>query len=412
MTTPPNGTSTEEPQASGPAEPGQGPRVTGDQMRDLSRMRRNIGDRHLAGVAGGIARHFDIDPLVVRVALVVMVFFGGSGVLLYGAGWLLIPEEGTRRAIIPLDSRTRNVALWIASGLAALSALGDSVGQWHFPWPVVVIGLIVLFVLSKTQHGRRFGQDWTPEQKREYAEQVKADVHARVDQRIQAKMERINAKIENRYAETDRYLRPPRDPRRRGPVLFGFTLALCALVVGTLITAHLAGAHIVPSAYPASVAAVCGVMLLVSAWYGRGGGLLVVGIAALVATLFASTTGGWTIGRESVHPADAASVSDRYRIGIGEYDLDLSDVQDLSALDGRTIDLVGRVGHLIVTLPATGLDVTAYGQIKGAGETIGFGNSHRDSSTYTLDGGTNVPRLTIDAQLTFGQIEFRTEEKR
>ena len=44
--------------------------------------------------AGGLARHLDIDPIIVRVALVVLVFFGGSGLLLYGAMWLLVPEEG------------------------------------------------------------------------------------------------------------------------------------------------------------------------------------------------------------------------------------------------------------------------------------------------------------------------------
>ncbi len=54
-------------------------------------------DRKVAGVAGGLARHLDIDPLILRVAFVVLVFFGGAGLILYGAGWLLVPEDGAER---------------------------------------------------------------------------------------------------------------------------------------------------------------------------------------------------------------------------------------------------------------------------------------------------------------------------
>ena len=43
------------------------------------------------------ARHLDIDPLILRVAFVVLAFFGGAGLLLYGACWLLVPEDGRDR---------------------------------------------------------------------------------------------------------------------------------------------------------------------------------------------------------------------------------------------------------------------------------------------------------------------------
>jgi phage shock protein PspC (stress-responsive transcriptional regulator) len=413
MTTPPNGTSTEEPQA--PPPPPRGPRVTGEEMRDLARLRRSSYDRKIAGVAGGIARHFDIDPLLVRVALVVLVFFGGGGILLYVAGWLLIPEDDSDRATIPLDDRTRNVALWIAAGLAALSTIGDSVGQWHFPWPLVVVGIIVLVVLSKRQHHRWHG--WAPapgasdEEVRAAARQYAEDVSAHVHERVQAKLDRNQQRLQERLERQYPGYRPPmRDPRRRGPVLFGFTLALGALVVGILATAQLAGADITPSAYPAAVAATCGLMLVVSAWFGRGGGLILVGLVAMVATVAASTTGGWDVGQRTERPLSAAAVHDEYRMGLGEERIDLTGVRDLAALDGRTIHVVGRVGHLVVILPSRGLDVDATAEINGGGEVIGFGSRSDRTSSYTLDGGTDVPHLTIDAELTFGQIELRTEE--
>lgn len=51
--------------------------------------------RILGGVAAGLAEHFDVDVVVVRMVLVGLTLVGFVGVALYLAGWLLIPEEGT-----------------------------------------------------------------------------------------------------------------------------------------------------------------------------------------------------------------------------------------------------------------------------------------------------------------------------
>ena len=66
-------------------------------MRDLTRLRRSTTDKHVAGVAGGLGRHLDIDPIIIRVAFVVLTFFGGAGVLAYGALWLLVPDDEEQR---------------------------------------------------------------------------------------------------------------------------------------------------------------------------------------------------------------------------------------------------------------------------------------------------------------------------
>src|SRR3954453_10374625 len=101
-----------------PPPTAQGPRASGQQARDLGGLRRTTKaspeGRYVAGVSGGLARHFDIDPALVRVLVVVLVFFGGAGLLLYGAGWLFIPEEGSERSTIPLDERSRSLALYVA----------------------------------------------------------------------------------------------------------------------------------------------------------------------------------------------------------------------------------------------------------------------------------------------------------
>ena len=49
----------------------------------MKRLHKSRNDRVLAGVCGGIAEFFGIDPTLVRLAWAVMIFFGGSGLLLY-----------------------------------------------------------------------------------------------------------------------------------------------------------------------------------------------------------------------------------------------------------------------------------------------------------------------------------------
>ncbi len=53
-------------------------------------------DRWFAGVAGGIAQRAGIDPLIVRGIFVVLALLGGPGILLYLAGWLLLPGSNGR----------------------------------------------------------------------------------------------------------------------------------------------------------------------------------------------------------------------------------------------------------------------------------------------------------------------------
>ena len=49
-------------------------------------------NRMLAGVCGGIAEYFSIDPTLIRLAWIVFCALGGSGVLVYIIAALVIPE--------------------------------------------------------------------------------------------------------------------------------------------------------------------------------------------------------------------------------------------------------------------------------------------------------------------------------
>lgn len=63
------------------------------------RLYRSRTDRVIGGVCGGVAEYFGIDSLAVRLAFLVLLFFGG-GAILYIIFWILVPEKP---AILPDD---------------------------------------------------------------------------------------------------------------------------------------------------------------------------------------------------------------------------------------------------------------------------------------------------------------------
>ncbi|KAA5829503.1 PspC domain-containing protein [Saccharopolyspora hirsuta] len=58
------------------------------------KFRRSRDERMIAGLCGGAAKALGVDPTLVRVGLIAATLFGfGSGILLYLACWLVVPEE-------------------------------------------------------------------------------------------------------------------------------------------------------------------------------------------------------------------------------------------------------------------------------------------------------------------------------
>lgn len=47
----------------------------------------------IAGVCNGLADYFDIDPTIIRLAWLVLLFFAGSGLLAYLIAWIIVPER-------------------------------------------------------------------------------------------------------------------------------------------------------------------------------------------------------------------------------------------------------------------------------------------------------------------------------
>lgn len=57
------------------------------------RLYRSEQNRKIAGVCGGIAEYFDIDPTIVRLAAVLLSCTVGSGILLYIVSAFIIPTK-------------------------------------------------------------------------------------------------------------------------------------------------------------------------------------------------------------------------------------------------------------------------------------------------------------------------------
>jgi len=62
-------------------------------METNKRLYRSAKSKVFGGVAGGIAEYFEIDPIIIRLLFVVLVFAGGGGFLVYLILWIALPLE-------------------------------------------------------------------------------------------------------------------------------------------------------------------------------------------------------------------------------------------------------------------------------------------------------------------------------
>ena len=402
-----------------------GPRVTRDDVTDLGRLRRSRTDRHVAGVAGGLARHLDIDPIILRVVFVITSFFGGAGLFAYGALWLLVPEDGEERAPINLDEKARTVALVFVGALAAVALLGDSWGGQHwgggwFPWPLALLGLLVWLVVGRRRERRErrerhlapYGTSqtgWVAPPAAHPGEQPTPPYAAAPSGSSPYATSAYAAPPRPPAYPTYAYSPPPprpRDPRKRGPLLFWATLALIALGIGVLGMVDLSGVPVAASAYPALAVGTTGLMLVVGAVWGRAGGLIPLGL--LLTLPLVGTTVAGNVDEEIVEhrPLAASQVDDRYWNDAGEMLVDLTAVSDVEELDGRSIAVEGGIGRLTVLVPE-GVGLVATADVEGPGSVDVLGQEHGGIDVFgsgSLSAGPDQPTIEIVARLGVGEI--------
>ncbi|HEY8646888.1 MAG TPA: PspC domain-containing protein [Gaiellaceae bacterium] len=124
----------------------------------VKRLERTKSPRIFAGVAGGLGRYFDLSPAVFRLGLIVLTLLGGTGILVYLAAVLVIPEEGADLSFAEKVLAERRDRPWPLIGLglvgvavAVLFAQAAAGAGWVL---VLIAGLIVLWMSRREKKHR------------------------------------------------------------------------------------------------------------------------------------------------------------------------------------------------------------------------------------------------------------------
>ncbi|HET7725114.1 MAG TPA: PspC domain-containing protein [Propionibacteriaceae bacterium] len=116
-------------------------------MATTDLLRRSDDGAVVAGVCAGIAQHYRIDPLLVRVAAVLIALSSGLGIVLYAAAWLLLPRGADAPALVrvfPPVARVRSrtwTVLVCAAALVVLLLVGFAFSASLLP-TMVVLGIL------------------------------------------------------------------------------------------------------------------------------------------------------------------------------------------------------------------------------------------------------------------------------
>ena len=338
------------------------------QPRREKRLLRSRSDRMLGGVAGGLGKYFDVDPLIFRIGFGISVFFGGLGAVAYLALLLFVPSEEDDGTVgeAPIQ-RSRALAIAAAVGVFIFLASwgifdGDPFwfdgGPWFFGGPLFLIAVVaVLFYLLRR--------------------------------------------------DDDRATRPA-GILATVAIAIGAAIGLCVLAV----CAAWAGATGSGEAIAGVIIAI-GVLLVIAAFRGGLRWLIVPALALalpLSAVAAADVTFDGGVGERSHEPLTAEAIpEDGYELGIGRLAVDLREIDWRSdtVVEMRT-DL--GVGETVVAVPesvcVTGdLDVGA-GAIDVAGdEDDGF-----DVEDQPRAGTTATPRLVLDSTVDLGEVRVINDD--
>jgi phage shock protein PspC (stress-responsive transcriptional regulator) len=127
------------------------------------RIYRSNKEYIIAGVCGGLAQYFKVDPTLVRLIFILLSFGGGSGVLIYLILWLVLPVEPKDNSSQPMqeekndntlkddneDNRKKflGIIFLLLGFTALLHQLMPTLVNWSTFWPIILIvfGLYLLF---------------------------------------------------------------------------------------------------------------------------------------------------------------------------------------------------------------------------------------------------------------------------
>jgi phage shock protein PspC (stress-responsive transcriptional regulator) len=335
------------------------------------KLRRSRSDRVAAGVCGGLGTYFDVNPTFYRVGFAVLALLGGAGLLMYAAAALVVPDEGRDDSIVEealrdhRDRPGRLVGLGLVS--VAVIALLAHARLWphgNLAWLLLLVAGLALF------------RSW----RRSGPETVSASASPS----------------------------PLTVIRRRSFPLTSAVLGLLVIGTGILGALNTWNVDLSWSVALASGAILVGVALLAGAFLRLRIGLLaVIGLVLGGAALFASTIDihlNDGIGSRAYSPAGHARLRAHYRLGIGNLELDLSDIV---LPPGRTqVDVEVGIGRLDVIVPAAA-NVRVVSQVSWGNSRVLGDDQNGHGVDDDVERGTNAsqPTLVLDTHVGAGSVE-------
>ena len=320
------------------------------------RFERSTSDRIIGGVCGGLGRYFDIDPMLVRIGFVALALLGGTGLIVYAAALLLVPNDGEVPSS-PRSDRDRYIVAGIAIALTIVGfclGLFGGLGFGGAIGPVAVMTLAGLAVY------------W--------------------------------------FASGKRPSGAPGDVLRRAALGIGLLIACAALATGSFVASGLGGGVVV-----AGLVIAAGAALVAAAFVGGARWLVLPAMAIALPLAFVSAAGinlDGGFGERTERPGTFAEVHDSYRIGAGELVVDLRDVK-LPAGDHRLKIGIGT-GHALVLVPE---DVCVASKASIGMGAIAVFNRDGGGVDFTWSDGrrapSGTPRLVIDGDVGLGFLEVR-----
>lgn len=326
------------------------------------RLLRSRDERVVGGVCGGLAKYFNVDPLIFRIAAVALVFVGGFAIVAYLAALLLVPEDdGTGHPVPGKPGRVSTIAgavVIVIGGIVLLDGDWGIGAGWLFGALVPTILVVVVLAVAGQRLLARRGES-------------------------QPTASRV----------------------------IGATLVVGAVVVGTAALA--AGAAVATAAGGGTVVAVVvialGAAMVALSFRRRHARWLAVPALALAIPAGVVQAAGVDtdhgVGERNYLPATLADVKPSYELGVGQLVVDL---RRMEWPRETTVNLKVDVGmgHALVLVPRDACvqaDTHAgVGYVGVLGEESGGADVDDERGTVARSSGR---RLILDADMGIGAIE-------
>jgi phage shock protein C len=116
-------------------------------------VRRSRSERVIAGVCGGVGRYLGVDPVLLRIAFIILALANGLGLIAYVVAWVAIPEERPGQPIGPVTEPRRETGRLVLGGslvvlglVLLLDRLAPNLDELFWPVAVVAVGVAVMLV--------------------------------------------------------------------------------------------------------------------------------------------------------------------------------------------------------------------------------------------------------------------------